>query len=360
MKKLIFTISVCLSILLIGCKKLEEIVANKTRIVSISGNTDFGNVTAGQSASRVLTVRNDGTDALTISSVSLPNGFEGSFSGNIASNTSQNLTITFKPTTVGVFSGLLTINANQTSGTNSIAISGAGVSANNNTGGGTGGGTGTGGTGTGGTGTSTTGSISDGLIAHYPFNGNALDVTSNANNGAVKNAVLTTGKSGQANTAYEFNGGSYIDLGRPAIGLGKAFTISILAKPNKPSFDGYMLSAYSDSWDVKLSSSGDFRTSFKDLGNVSLSGNGTDYADGKWHHFVVTYNGKKLMTLADNQLVSQKDVTGEILSASKPNILIGRRATSGLDYYYRGVIDDVRIYNRAFNFADVEQLYKSL
>lgn len=52
---------------------------------------------------------------------------------------------------------------------------------------------------------------SDGLVAYYPFNGNANDASGNGNNGTVSGATLTSDKDGNTNKAYEFtvdeNGG---------------------------------------------------------------------------------------------------------------------------------------------------------
>lgn len=46
----------------------------------------------------------------------------------------------------------------------------------------------------------------DGLVAYYPFNGNANDESGNGNNGTVNGAILTTDRLGNANNAYKFNG----------------------------------------------------------------------------------------------------------------------------------------------------------
>src|SRR5436190_4416392 len=52
-----------------------------------------------------------------------------------------------------------------------------------------------------------------GLLAHYPFVGNANDVTANALNGTVNGASLTADRFGNPNCAYAFNGTSdYIAL----------------------------------------------------------------------------------------------------------------------------------------------------
>ena len=51
-----------------------------------------------------------------------------------------------------------------------------------------------------------TSDFTTGLIAYYPFNGDANDASPNGNNGIVQNAALTTDRFGATNKAYRFNG----------------------------------------------------------------------------------------------------------------------------------------------------------
>ena len=52
-----------------------------------------------------------------------------------------------------------------------------------------------------------------GLVAFYPFNGNANDESGNSNHGQVSLASLTSDRFGSPNSAYLFNGiDSYIDI----------------------------------------------------------------------------------------------------------------------------------------------------
>jgi hypothetical protein len=44
------------------------------------------------------------------------------------------------------------------------------------------------------------------VVAHYPLDGNANDVSSNSFNGVVSGAILTTDRFGAANSAYQFDG----------------------------------------------------------------------------------------------------------------------------------------------------------
>jgi len=48
--------------------------------------------------------------------------------------------------------------------------------------------------------------FTNGLVAYYPFNGNANDPSGHANNGTVNGAVLATDRFGNANSAYSLDG----------------------------------------------------------------------------------------------------------------------------------------------------------
>jgi len=48
--------------------------------------------------------------------------------------------------------------------------------------------------------------LNEGLVAHYPFNGNANDESGNGNDGTVYGATLTTDRFGDENSAYSFDG----------------------------------------------------------------------------------------------------------------------------------------------------------
>ncbi len=51
-----------------------------------------------------------------------------------------------------------------------------------------------------------------GLIAYYPFNGNANDESGNQNHATINGATLTADKDDNLNSAYSFNGlNNYIE-----------------------------------------------------------------------------------------------------------------------------------------------------
>ncbi len=111
------------------CVQQGSVDPPETRIIRLVGNLAFGNVTVGGSTQRTLTIYNDGNAALSVSSISYPTGFSGSWSGTIAAGGSRTVTVTFAPTAAQSYGGTITVNCDATEGTNTIACSGTGVSA---------------------------------------------------------------------------------------------------------------------------------------------------------------------------------------------------------------------------------------
>jgi hypothetical protein len=77
----------------------------------------------------------------------------------------------------------------------------------------------------------------DGLVAWYPFNGNANDESGNGNNGLAVGPTLTTNRTGESNSAYLFDGtNDFISvkhqqkLNLP--GSGTSFSFSAWVLPN--------------------------------------------------------------------------------------------------------------------------------
>ncbi|TAH18459.1 MAG: choice-of-anchor D domain-containing protein [Cytophagales bacterium] len=97
-----------------------------TRIIALSGDLSFGNIEVGKTSIKTFTIANTGNSALTISSLTLPTGFSGTFSGTLQAGATQNVSITFAPTQATNYTGNITVNANQTAGTTTIAVSGTG------------------------------------------------------------------------------------------------------------------------------------------------------------------------------------------------------------------------------------------
>jgi len=103
--------------------------AAPSRIIGLSGNLSFGNLSVGSTKTATLTLNNTGNDALNVTSIVYPSGYSGAWIGSIPSGGSQNVTVTFSPTAVQSYNGTIIVNSNATSGNETIVVSGAGKAA---------------------------------------------------------------------------------------------------------------------------------------------------------------------------------------------------------------------------------------
>jgi hypothetical protein len=78
----------------------------------------------------------------------------------------------------------------------------------------------------------------NGLVAWFPFNGNANDESGNGFNGVIENAVLTTDRYGNPNKAFEFSSNIEnnieIDISsKYPTGISSSFSLLFWIKPNR-------------------------------------------------------------------------------------------------------------------------------
>jgi hypothetical protein len=97
-----------------------------SRIISLSPTSlNFGNVEIGETVTRTFTITNTGTDALTITGITLPSfaSYTASWTiGTIPAGGSQVVTITYAPSVAGAQNGNIVVNSNATGGTNTVAV----------------------------------------------------------------------------------------------------------------------------------------------------------------------------------------------------------------------------------------------
>ena len=99
-----------------------------SRLIAVSGNLSFGNVTVNTTATRTFTISNTGTMNLTVSEIASPSRFSGNWSGTIPPGGSQSVSAIFIPTTVQAYGGDLSVVSNASAGRSGLlAVSGVGV-----------------------------------------------------------------------------------------------------------------------------------------------------------------------------------------------------------------------------------------
>ena len=207
----------------------------------------------------------------------------------------------------------------------------------------------------------------NGLVAWYPFNGNANDESGNGNDGVVDGASLTNDRFGNQSAAYSFNGISDCISGACSQFPTSDRTISFWFKSNLPDsqswFFGYggencgsscVIYANSDQCSVtslpRIMYSGHCcNQSF----NVPFNNNGNS-----WQNLVITSHDDSKVYLNGEEIYSGISLA-EVFTLSKVFYLGAAADPAGTSVwgYYQGELDDICIYNRALSAAEVTALY---
>jgi hypothetical protein len=79
---------------------------------------------------------------------------------------------------------------------------------------------------------------------------------------------------------------------------------------------------------------------------------------GKWHHVAAIYDGSDLLVYVDGKVMVQETIGDVKLFAAVEGapLVIGARPPN-MDRTFNGVVDDIRMYNKALSAEDVRKLY---
>jgi hypothetical protein len=209
----------------------------------------------------------------------------------------------------------------------------------------------------------------NGLIAWWPFNGNANDVSGNGNNGTVFNALLTTDRYGNNNSSYLFNSSSssHISLNNSIGNFGTSnFTISwwqsriftnaasascVFGKRNAIGLGNLIQTNSNPGFEIRQG------TSNPDY----VADNGVSvYNSPDWFHSVVVRKDTQILVYVNGSLTHT--FSNPIIQNLNNNALaeIGARyAGSSLVQLFNGKIDDLGIWNRALTSNEIQKLYIS-
>ncbi|MEO0898175.1 MAG: LamG-like jellyroll fold domain-containing protein [Bacteroidota bacterium] len=212
----------------------------------------------------------------------------------------------------------------------------------------------------------------NGLVAYYPFDGNALDQSGYTHDGTVMGASLSTDRFGNPNAAYEFDGiddtieflsDSIFQVDLPA-------TISAWVYPEdnginvifrncfrQNKYDGVWIGA----------NNGKFNCAYGTGGNVGPAGRrskeGTlTYTPQTWVHITAVIRGATDMDIYVNGRpdcnAAYSGTGGNLNYVDAPGVagLADRTSQSGGLDYFTGKMDEIRLYNRALTLSEIQDL----
>lgn len=204
----------------------------------------------------------------------------------------------------------------------------------------------------------------DGLVAYYPFNGNANDLSGNSLNGTINGSVTpSTDRSDNPNSAYLFagNSSSYLSFGTPnLLKIQDEITISVWFTMNGGFFNPRVLQYGCGGQEFNIASIGTSSGSRQ----ISAGINGliivvNNVTTNVWHH--ILYSAKRSSGNAklylDGSMVNSLNtspITTNITYSTDFNI--GRMACPANDAW-GGKIDDIGIWNRVLTPEEITNLY---
>lgn len=185
----------------------------------------------------------------------------------------------------------------------------------------------------------------------------ATDSTGNGNNGIIKGATWVKGKIG---TALSFNGKSNVQIPyKSKLNPQKAITVEawvnpvantqwvkILSKSAHPNTDYSIFCGGKNNVGFSIKIGNVVRTAYSAKNSVPL---------GKWTYVVGTYDGNRLRLYINGKQVNSFAVNGKI-NAHAEALTIGGDIRSA---YFKGMIDEVRIYDRALTAAEIQRNYQA-
>ena len=199
-------------------------------------------------------------------------------------------------------------------------------------------------------------------LALYKFEDNANDAEGSYN-GTASNVTYATG---YIDKAASFNGSSKkVDL--PNLGIDAAKTRTISAWINTNSLSAtqtifqYGTNAAKSRFGFAIDTAGKLYVEYYGRDIITTSAHITV---NNWFHVVATYNGGAIETATNTQIY----VNGSAVGISSSGTSTGLATTSNANYaigydrlntrqYFNGLIDQVRIFDRALDSGEITQLY---
>ena len=186
-----------------------------------------------------------------------------------------------------------------------------------------------------------------GLIAYWNAETGPNDVTGNGHDGTLQdNATITT--SGPYGKAFTFDGdGDYINIG-DELDMGTSnFTLAAWLNGDQAMtqwariFDKGFASAYS-----LHRREGTNTIGFEMFASGNAFATTTQLITNTWHHVAIVKNGTNLTIYADGGAEGTNTVSGASQNNALP-LYIGYNPGEGTTGYWKGMLDELRIYNRA-------------
>lgn len=204
-----------------------------------------------------------------------------------------------------------------------------------------------------------------GLVAHFPMDGNALDMSKYKNNGIAEGVIPAKDRLGNENSAYQFGGDALIKIPHSkSLNIKKAISIAIWIKMDRYKYggmriidkntaggiDGYMFDTYN---------------SYTNEGTglrFGMTNFGANYFDripvNEWVHIAFVCGKGKFQYYINGELKKTSKAPLNYFGQNTLPLIIGMsQGQYARDEYFEGCMDNLRLYNRMLTEEEIKLIY---
>lgn len=219
--------------------------------------------------------------------------------------------------------------------------------------------------------------VTSGLVGEWKFDEDAAststttyDATGNNNNGTLVNSPARATSTCKISNCLSFDGiSNYVNFAASsALNVTGNQTVSLWVKSDtaiaNADIAGRWLSSVDNKKVWRLRTDSTYLTFRVSADGVTNSADATttisSVVDGNLHHIAAVYDGSAIAVYVDGTLRGSTAYSGGLFSNVNTILRVGASSSGGaIAAYFKGLIDDVRIYNRALSADEVKRLYNS-
>ena len=198
------------------------------------------------------------------------------------------------------------------------------------------------------------------LVSFYPFSGNANDLSGFNNNGTISGATLTADRWGNQSSAYSFDGvnDNIRVLSSSCLNFQNSVTINFWIKVGEFfEREAYPISHgnWENRWKISITNK-HIRWTVKTNDGTKDLDSETELILNNLYNVTVLYDGDDYEIYINGELDAFTSFSG-LIQTTTIDLMIGQVLPDNTQYNFKGILDDIRIYNYGLSYSSIQSLY---